>query len=845
MAIVAVFRRFLPLACLLLFLCCARTPAQPELLDQSTLKLLPQYQAPVPNLIKDLQNPDAIVAISAARRLAQRNDLQAIPALLQAANAGNTNVRIAALQALARFGTRVPIEPLLATLHDPVAVIRAAGLEAVYRRPITREAFQALLPLSKDPDDRVRAVFVIQLSRQEGKEALDALLGLAQDENVDVRVRVIIALRQFISRTDDPRVAAAIQAALHDQAPAVRAMATRALSSFHAPEALALQMAGDADAGVRAAAIHLLISSPDPQRLPILHAALQDTASNVRQEAIHALAGVNQPEIRQALLACLRDQAPGVRRAALEALDIDRRSEVTEAIIAALQDPDTEVKQAAARLLALRNDTHGLELLITMLHGDDENRAHEAVQVLGILGPPAFPALVAALQDPRPRINQEAESALQNTQDSRLAALLLPLLQEKDPQLRLRVIDLLHDIRMPQVCDALLATLRDTNPRVREEAAIWLSSLEFTDPKVVPPLIAATQDRLPSVRQIAARALGRILDARAVQPLVALLKDADSDVRREATQALSYISVAFPEPVANGLLVLETDADPAVRVRALSIGGGQAFEPLIRAGLRDPDARVRVQALQSAHWRPSQEMRAAILAALGDTDARVRKAAVQSATAAGPDAIEPLLAVLQDKVPDIRQAALGSLAAFNDPRAIGAVVSAARQDEKAWRLAAIKAMTSHWYFARDPAAMEVLRNALLGDDAALRSAAANCLLSLRKKGTAVLLDALAAPRPEVKKIVLQVLITARDGRAVPPLLDLLQNEADASCRNQIIRMLGNLGDERAVPLLIGLLEQDPVADNRRQAADVLGKLKDPRAIPALSEVLQDKSLPLR
>ncbi len=157
-----------------------------------------------------------------------------------------------------------------------------------------------------------------------------------------------------------------------------------------------------------------------------------------------------------------------------------------------------------------------------------------------------------------------------------------------------------------------------------EERGIRLAAIEalgqIGDLQAVEPLIAALQDDSWGVRSYAAAALGAIGDGRAVKPLTSLIRDGKKVVRKAAAEALAKIGPsADPESQGWYLVALEQWD------RAASLGEA-ALEPLIAAlGNGEVDA-------------------ARVLGEIGSARAT-----------------EPLVSVLKDRDPYLRQAATRSL----------------------------------------------------------------------------------------------------------------------------------------------------------------------------------------
>lgn len=151
----------------------------------------------------------------------------------------------------------------------------------------------------------------------------------------------------------DPRVIAALGAALKDSDNEVRQQAAHSLGQMRDPAAAdalipALQ---DADVEVRQNVVHALGQLRDPRAIPGLTIALKDANEEVRQQACFALAQFRDPVVVEPLLIAARDTNSEVRQQALFAIGQIDASRGKDVAIDALKDKDPEVRRAAAHLL--------------------------------------------------------------------------------------------------------------------------------------------------------------------------------------------------------------------------------------------------------------------------------------------------------------------------------------------------------------------------------------------------------------------------------------------------------------------------------------------------------------
>jgi len=130
---------------------------------------------------------------------------------------------------------------------------------------------------------------------------------------------------------------------------------------------------------------------------------------------------------------------------------------------------------------------------------------------------------------------------------------------------------------------------------ITRENAIWALGA-LGNPKAVPVVSSALEDKEAAVRRRGAWALGALDASEAVTALVGALSDEDAGVRRQAAWALGAIG---NRAGVDGLVKALTDASPEVREQAAwalgAIGDAKATSSLAKA-LKDSDARVRRQA---------------------------------------------------------------------------------------------------------------------------------------------------------------------------------------------------------------------------------------------------------
>jgi len=379
----------------------------------------------------------------------------------------------------------------------------------------------------------------------------------------------------------------------------------------------------------------------------------------------------------------------------------------------------------------------------------------------------------------------------------------------------------------------LIKALRHEKHDVRQAAARALGRIG--DARAVEPLIAALKDKYFKLRETAAWALGYIGDARAVEPLIAVLKDKEKglDLRQAAAWALEQLGWK-PDQGEDGAWywIVRRDWEKAVAL------GFPAVEPLI-AVLKDAyeDGDVRQAAAGALGKIGDARALEPLIAALKDGSSGVRQAVAEALGKIGDvRALEPLIAVLKKKGADweekysyVRPAAARALGNIRDSRALESLITALKDGNKNVRQAAAGALEQlgwnpdqgedgawYWIAKRD------WRKAV-----ALRSQAVEPFIAVLKDED---LDVCQAAAVALGKI--------GNSRALEPLIASLKdgrNDMRLAAADAIVK----LGACAVEPLIAVLKKKEEERHMRLAAIDVIVKIDDIRAIEPLIAVLED------
>ena len=264
-----------------------------------------------------------------------------------------------------------------------------------------------------------------------------------------------------------------------------------------------------------------------------------------------------------------------------------------------------------------------------------------AIQVLARFGAKAkraAPALVGLLTDPQFEVHTAADQALVQLGDDAVPALSAGLrdTQPGNRQVLLATLARCGPKGVPVILDLLK---KDDSNFVRANAAEALGQERTPGPEVVQGLIQALSDLEEGVRGGAADALGQLgPEAKAaIGPLIVVSQDdRDAFSRKRAADALSRIGAATRASL-DGLAAAMHDQNPAARKKVIdAVVNPEVLwpdeAPLLVAALKDPDALVRLDAVNLSTAAANQGSGAIPLLrqALGDSSPDVRSAAIVS-----------------------------------------------------------------------------------------------------------------------------------------------------------------------------------------------------------------------
>jgi HEAT repeat protein len=254
-----------------------------------------------------------------------------------------------------------------------------------------------------------------------------------------------------------------------------------------------------------------------------------------------------------------------VRVAALRALAALGGERALPAMVRCLAEPAEALRTAAVEALAGLDANRVTVALLAEPRLAEDHTARVLEVMRGSLCAAQQPFVVDALADPRAEVRRAAVMVLAEHDDAESMEILQPLLHDPSVEVRSEVVEALGRRRSRKTL-ALLLEVFDCDGEMRGTVV---------------------------------RAIGRIGDGQAARHLIARYPSHDQVTRLAIIDALGVIAAPAGEPfLAEQMRALE----PEVRSRAVVAIGRYATEGavvrLVQA-TRDPDARVRLAALES------------------------------------------------------------------------------------------------------------------------------------------------------------------------------------------------------------------------------------------------------
>jgi HEAT repeat protein len=507
-----------------------------------------------------------------------------------------------------------------------------------------------------------------------------------------------------------------------------------------------------------------------------------------------------------------------------------------------LTDPDESVRFEAARILGRHREREAIPPIAEWLSGLDKATRVTAAEVLGEIGSrDAVGPLTRVLADSEAEVRRAAVEALGKIGGDAVEVAIVGRLDDDNMLVRRTAAEKLMELGDPRAVIPLLERFSDSAKEVRIAAMSAVGKLG--DPRAVPALVRLLHDPMEEVRIAAAEALGNLRATRATDDLIPLLYRGADQFRVKVAYALGQIR--DEKGIRELVRALGTDSLRVAAREALQAVGEAAVKPLVACLLGGIDACDAAAAVSVLKVVGDKRATAALVAELGR--GRVKKELVIEALGqvADPQALLPLLALVDDPDADVRRQALDAVRPILDGR--GAAVLIHLLDDKNAEVR--KRAAEDLGVLKSSAAVPRLLALAAADPSA--EVISISVWSLGEIGDARAIDPLVAllreGRGQSQRDAADALAKIRDPRSVPALVAVAKNQG-ASARREAVWALGGVlrgkRDDEVRKLLESLtLRSDPPL--ALAAIDALAAMRDPASVPGLVDVARNQSRELR
>lgn len=254
------------------------------------------------------------------------------------------------------------------------------------------------------------------------------------------------------------------------------------------------------------------------------------------------------------------------------------------------------------------------------------------------------------------------------------------------------------------------------------------------------------------------------------------------------------------------------------------------------AALKDEDWALREDAATLLGEFRDPRAVGPLVEALHDEDRAVRDAATGALRNIGQAAVPALIAALQDPNGNVQEIAVAVLKDLPDPRAVEPLLGCLTNKNWIVRMHAAKGLG----IVGDPRAIAHLVPLLTDQVKAVRVDATDALARIGRPALASLIEALRHEAWILRLHACEALGKIGAEEAVEPLCEAILRDRDTAVRQDAAKALGGIGSPRALAALTTALMD---LDVRPFAVEALGKLKDPRVVETLIDVVTGKGRP--
>ncbi len=468
-------------------------------------------------LIGFLSHQDSKLREEGAKALGKIGDPEAILPLSEAILKERQDTGMP--EALAKIGNESVFNNLVEAFNTSDREVRPNIALALgnFRKDM---AVELLISGLSDLDVNVRYACVTSLGKIKAMDAVSYLLGCLGESNEWLFLNVIDALAKIGSHK-----------------------ATNPLIAFYARER---------NERKRAAVISALGQLGDLTAVATLTRALKDSDDRVKANAIEGLArlGLPRDKVFGLIQPFFRYPSNRVRGNALVAASkIGKSAELSVNIRSMADDPDKWVRATLAYILSVVDCEEGMEYIVELLKDEEPDVRKNAAKSLNARANDAqVDILVRMLSDSVPFVRLQAIIILGRLRVTPVAPRLISMLEtERNNKIRASIVASLGHIGGAESAEILKNALHDRDSRIRANAVEGLE--EILGEKAIPIIRPMLLDSDNRTKANAAKALFRLGEIEVVSELESMLSSRDFSLKISAAYSVAQLGDVLSEIV--------------------------------------------------------------------------------------------------------------------------------------------------------------------------------------------------------------------------------------------------------------------------------------------------------
>ena len=410
-------------------------------------------------------------------------------------------------------------------------------------------AFSNLLTAFAEADREIRPNIALALGNFKNKEAIDALVSGLSDLDANVRYACITSL----GRLKDLNTVSNLLGCLGESNEWIFLNVVDALAKIgnhKATNPLVAFYLRERNERKRAAIISALGQLGDLTAVATLTRALRDQDDRVKANAIEAFSKLGLPADKvfaliQPFFSYSSNRVRG--NALVAAYKIGKTSEVATNIRNMIDDPNKWVRATTAYILSVVDCEDALDYLITLLKDDEPDVRKNAAKAFTVRAKEAQTEIILnMLNDPAPFVRLQAIIILGKLRVAPASDILIKMLStERNPKLRASIITSLGHIGGKGANLTLQSALHDRDSRVRANAVDGLEeTLGEGCISVIKPMLHDSDNR---TKANAARILFKLGETEVIKELENMLANRDLSVKISGAYAVKQLGIVLNE----------------------------------------------------------------------------------------------------------------------------------------------------------------------------------------------------------------------------------------------------------------------------------------------------------